>query len=69
MRNNRPKIFRGRHFADEVILLGVRWYLRYSLSYRDVEELMAERGRRVDHSTVARWVVRFGETVCNCVTA
>ena len=59
MRNNRPKIFRGRHFADEVILLCVRWYLRYSLSYRDVEELMAERGLAIDHSTIARWVARY----------
>ena len=37
----------------------VRWYLRYSLSYRDLEEMMAERGLSVDHSTVARWVLRY----------
>ena len=37
-------MFRGRHFQDELIVLCVRWYLRYSLSYRDLEELMAERG-------------------------
>jgi transposase, IS6 family len=54
----RPKLFRGRHFRDDVILLCVRWYLRYSLSYRDLEELMAERGLSLDHSTVARWVLR-----------
>src|SRR5881398_3432565 len=50
---------RGRHLEDAFILLCVRWYLRYSLSYRDLEELMAERGLSVDHSTVARWVPRY----------
>src|SRR3984893_2185495 len=55
----RPKLFRGRHFQDEIIILCVRWYLRYSLSYRDLEEMMAERGLRVDHSTIARWVLRY----------
>ena len=44
------------HFQDELIVLCVRWYLRYSLSYRDLEEMMAERGLSVDHSTIARWV-------------
>jgi transposase-like protein len=43
----------------EVIMLAVRWYLRYSLSYRDVEELLAERGITVDHVTIYRWVQRF----------
>ena len=42
-----------------MIVLAVRWYLRFSLSYRDVEELLAERGVEVDHVTVYRWVVRF----------
>jgi transposase, IS6 family len=42
-----------------VIVLAVRWYLRFSLSYRDVEELLAERGIEVDHVTVYRWVLRF----------
>ena len=59
MRKSRPKLFRGRHFQDDIIVLCVRWYLRYSLSYRDLEELMAERGLSVDHSTVARWVPRY----------
>ena len=45
-------LFRGRHFADEIIVLCVRWYLRFSLSYRDLEELMAERNLSVDHTTV-----------------
>src|SRR6266851_7109430 len=55
----RPKLFRGRHFGGDIILLSVRWYLRYSLSYRDLEELMAERGLSLDHSTIARWVLRY----------
>src|ERR1044071_3637761 len=55
----RPALFRGRHFEDVVIVLCVRWYLRYSLSYRDLEEMMAERGLSVDHVTVWRWVQRY----------
>jgi hypothetical protein len=42
-------------FSREVIAVAVRWYLRYGLSYRDVEELLAERGASVDHVTVYRW--------------
>jgi len=52
-------LFRGRHFEDVVIVLCVRWYLRYSLSYRDLEEMMAERGLSIDHLTVWRWVLRY----------
>jgi len=55
----RPALFRGRHFEDVVIVLCVRWYLRYSLSYRDLEEMMTERGLSVDHVTVWRWVQRY----------
>lgn len=51
--------FVGYRFPPEVILLAVRWYLRYGLSYRDVEELLAERGIEVDHVTIYRWVQRF----------
>ena len=50
----RPAIFRRKHFEDVVILLCFRWYLRYSLSYRDLEEMMAERGLSVDHVTIWR---------------
>ncbi len=50
---------KGRHFPKDVILTAVRWYLCYSLSYRHVEELLAERGVTVDHSTIARWVVAY----------
>lgn len=52
-------MFSGRHFDRSVILLCARWYLAYNLSLRDLEEMMAERGIRVDHSTIHRWVVRF----------
>jgi len=51
--------FVGFRFPPEVILLAVRWYLRYGLSYRDVEELLAERGIEADHVTIYRWVQRF----------
>jgi transposase, IS6 family len=51
--------FAGFRFPPDVILVAVRWYLRYGLSYRDVEELLAERGITVDHVTVFRWVQRF----------
>ena len=51
--------FKWRHFQAEIILLCVRWYLRYPLSYRDVEEMMLERGLHVDHTTIYRWVQRY----------
>jgi hypothetical protein len=51
--------FAGFHFPVEVIVVAVRWYLRFNLSYRDVEELLVERGVEVDHVTVYRWVQRF----------
>ncbi|MGH2659169.1 MAG: IS6 family transposase [Actinomycetota bacterium] len=51
--------FVGYRFPPEVITLAVRWYLRFGLSYRDVEELLAERGTQVDHVTIYRWVQRF----------
>jgi IS6 family transposase len=54
-----PSGFVGFRFPPEVILLAVRWYLRYGLSYRDLEELLAERGIEVDHVTLYRWVQRF----------
>ena len=47
------------HFPKSIVLQAVYWYLRYSLSYRDIEELMNERGVNVDHSTVQRWVVKY----------
>ena len=59
MNQSRAALFRGRHFRDDIIVLCVRWYLRYPLSYRDLEEMMAERGFTVDHSTSARWVLHY----------
>jgi IS6 family transposase len=59
MCDSRPALFRGRHFLSEIIVLCVRWYLRYPLSYRDLEEMVAERGSVVDHSTIARWVSHY----------
>jgi transposase, IS6 family len=52
-------LFKWRHFQADIILCAVRWYLRYALSYRDVEELRRERGVWVDHTTVFRWVQRY----------
>jgi transposase, IS6 family len=54
-----PSPFKWRHFEAESILLYVRWYLRYSLSYRDLSEIMRERGLHVDHTTIFRWVQRY----------
>jgi IS6 family transposase len=51
--------FKWRHFESEIILLCVRWYLRYALSYRDLEEMMTERRLCVDHTTIYRWVQRY----------
>jgi transposase, IS6 family len=51
--------FAGFCFPPDVIMLAVRWYLRFALSYRDVEELLTERGIDVDHVTIYRWVRRF----------
>lgn len=55
-----PALFKWKHFQPEIILLNVRWYCRYALSYRDLEEMMAERGLSVDHSTINRWVLQYG---------
>ena len=51
--------FKGRHYQKDLILMSVRWYVAYSLSYRNIEELMLERGVNVDHSTLNRWVVHY----------
>src|SRR6266516_4861555 len=66
MRTRRPRpapiarsAFAGFRFPADVIVLAVHWYLRFGLSYRDVEELLVERGVEVDHVTIYRWVQRF----------
>ena len=55
--------FKWRHFKPEIILLNVRWYLRYSLSYRDLAEMMLERGLKVDHTTIFRWVQAYSPEI------
>lgn len=51
--------FAGRQFPKDIILMAVRWYVAYPLSYRNIEELMAERNVGVDHATVNRWVIKY----------
>jgi hypothetical protein len=60
-------LFKWRQFEPEVILLAVGWYLRFSMSYRDVEELLAERGLHADHVTVWRWVQRYAPELQRCL--
>ncbi len=55
--------FRGRHFEAALIVQAVSWYLRYPLSYRDIEEMLLERGLEVDHSTINRWVLAYAPLV------
>jgi IS6 family transposase len=55
--------FKWRHYQSEVILLAVRWYLRYPLSRRDLEEMMTERGLSLDHTTIYRWVQRYAPEI------
>ena len=59
MRQDRPALFKGRHFEAEIIILCVRRYLRYALSLRNLKEIMAERNIQVDHVTIWRWIQRF----------
>ena len=55
--------FKGSHFEKEIILWGVRWYVAYPLSYRQLEEMMEERGVSVDHSTLNRWVLKYAPEI------
>ena len=55
--------FKWKQFEQDIILLCVRWYLRYSLSYRDLEEIMRERGIEVDHTTIYRWVQQLAPEI------
>ena len=55
--------FKGRHYEASLILQAVSWYLRYPLSYRDIEELFLERGLEVDHSTINRWVLAYAPLI------
>jgi transposase-like protein len=55
--------FKGRHFEGEIVLWAVRWYCRYGVSYRDLEQMMSERGVSVDHSTIYRWVQAYAPEI------
>src|SRR3954469_9041563 len=57
------ELFGGRHFDREIIVLCVRWYLRFKLSYRDLVEMMAERGLSLSHTTIIRWVPHYAPRV------
>jgi transposase-like protein len=55
--------FKWRHFEGEIILWAVRWYCRYGISYRDLEQMMGERGVPLDHSTIYRWVQKYAPEI------
>ncbi len=59
----KPVDFKWKHYEPEMILLAVRWYLRYSLSYRDLVEMMEERGLTIAHTTIMRWVHEYGNLI------
>jgi len=63
---NQQHPFKWRHFQVDIILLCVRWYLRSPLSYRDLEEMMVERGLHVDHTTIYRWVQCYAPELEKC---
>jgi IS6 family transposase len=76
MRIRRPRAarvprspFAGFRFPPDVIVLAVRWYLRFGLSYRDVEELLTEGGIEVDHVSIYRWVQRFTRLLADAARA
>jgi IS6 family transposase len=55
--------FKGRHFQGEIILWAVRWYCKYGISYRELEEMLEERGIEVDHTTLYRWVQHYAPLI------
>jgi transposase-like protein len=55
--------FKGRHFEGAIILWAVRWYCKYGVSYRDLAEMLEERGVRVDHTTIFRWTQRYAPEI------
>src|SRR5438046_791175 len=61
-RPERNPLFAGRWFEDDIILLCLRWYFRFKISYRDLVEMLSERGLIIAHTTILRWVVRYAET-------
>ena len=67
-KTERNPLFAGRWFEDDIILLCLRWYFRFKLSYRDLVAILGERGLSISHTTILRWVVRYAET-CKSVGA
>jgi hypothetical protein len=67
MLRNRPALFKGRHFEADVIILCVRWYLRFGLSFRNLEEMMAERNLTVDHVTICQGVNKLPKWARNYI--
>ncbi len=68
MDKHQSEDFKWRHYQAEIIMLCVRWYLRYRLSYRDLKEMMAERGLTLDHTTIYRWVQYYGKEIHKRIT-
>ncbi len=60
---SKDNVFKWKHYEADMILLTVRWYLKYCLSYRDVSEMMKERGLNISHTTIMRWVHEFGPEI------
>ena len=60
---NKSKDFKWKHYEPEIILWGVRWYCRYAISYRDLEEMMVERGLEISHTTPYRWVQQYAPEI------
>ncbi|OOR10031.1 hypothetical protein BW897_24620 [Bacillus cereus] len=56
----KENLFKWKHYQPDIILLTVRWYLRYNLSFRDLVEMMKERGLSISHTTIMRWVHQYG---------
>ena len=61
-KTERNPLFAGRWFEDDIILLCLRWYFRFKLSYRDLVVILGERGLSISHTTILRWVVRYADT-------
>ena len=57
--SNSSSLFKGRHFDSSIIMLCLRWYITYKLCYRDLRDMMAERGVELAHTTLLRWVLRY----------
>jgi IS6 family transposase len=56
-------LFKNRHFQYDIIIWAVRWYCKYGISYRELEEMLSERGVEVNHTTIYRWVQRYAPEI------